>query len=252
MADTKIRFGRFALFVHEILFSLNCTWLILRHDLYTLPASSVLLGALVGHTPYGYFHRYLYWRLGHFYVNFADCIALSLISGVTLFLILRPLARFSLTRALLRTLAGLVAVVGFPLTCLYWPPFLQTVHARGLLEIEVVLATACAALYLYRKWPVTPAITLGLLVVHVGLWSWATDSYAGWKWSVLIFYSHGSALLAESALLIYTISYPVLGLFSSLAWGIYINAEVNNRYGQGHQRPVSPVLASNQRLSAPL
>lgn len=236
MTHMKLRFKNTVPFICGFLFSVNCVWLVLRHDLLTLPANSLLLGQLVNHSPYKHLHTYLYSRLGHFYVNLADCIFLSLLVGAILFVALSLLAPFSVTDTLLKA-GGVLAFVGFPLVRLFWYPVVERVHAVGFFEVETILVLVCIVLYLYRRWSISPGIMLCFLALHVGLWSWATDSYVGWNG--LIFPFRSGDFPSQLVLTLHIISYPLLGFPSSLAWAAYI-AQQDDGQNSEEQQIIAP------------
>jgi hypothetical protein len=148
-------------------------------------------------------------------------ISLWAASAVTIFVLLRILARFSFTHVFLRTFAGIVAVVGFPLTCVYACPGLYAYRGLSLTLVEVVAALVCAFLYVSGSWPSKAPWGILLLVLHFAFWSWCA-------WILRYFPLGGVPLLwpgysstwhtLEAPQLIY----PWLGFLASLGWGLYV------------------------------
>jgi hypothetical protein len=222
--------GQYMRWLHEFLCSVSVAWLVLRRE-FVMERSS-LLGTLVNYPPYRYLREYLYPDISrdHFYGRLADFIGLSLLCGLVIFFFLRLLSPFRLTKAFLHTIAGAIVIAGFPLMCLRDYGFLSfsARAARWPLLVEVLLVLACAAFYLYRRWPVPAPVSILLLALHVALWSWATESYVGWTWLAGMFrlanvpFGRWAIWWNDALLLIFIVFYPILGFCSSLAWGIYV------------------------------
>jgi hypothetical protein len=143
-------------------------------------------------------------------------------SGVSIFLLLRILSRFSFTRVLLGNFAGIVAVAGFPLACVFVCPDLYAYHGVSLTLVEVAAALVCAYLYAHRNWPSMPLWGTLPLFFHFSFWSWCA-------WTVRYFPSLAggvpllwpgynlSWLTTQAPQLIY----PWFGLLATLAWAWY-------------------------------
>jgi len=143
-------------------------------------------------------------------------IILWAISAAVLFVCLRILANLSVTDLILRTLGGIVVVVGFPIVIGYVsfrgyfrmlgsiPRALLYAYApERWLEVEVAVSLMCVLLYGFRKWAVEPWWGLLLVGLHFAIWAW----FIGWP---VIAVARGAQL-------------PIfLGFLSSLAWGSYI------------------------------
>lgn len=140
------------------------------------------------------------------------------VSALSLFLLLRLSAHFSLATEPLRIIGGIVAVAGFPIT------FVYARRAYSLLLIEVVLALVCTYLYLYRHRPSKAYWAVLLLVLHSAFWSWCA-------WAMRHYPPLGDpAALAIVPLLwpgakltrltteVPELIYPWLGFLATLAW----------------------------------
>lgn len=110
-------------------------------------------------------------------------------------------------------LTGVVAVAGFPVAALY-------VAHGGLLfiRLEVAASVVLVVLYYYRAWPAWAALSVILLVLHFGFWSWGfqNSNWPGWLlfwpgWDWVWRAGRWSSLL-----------YPLIGFSSSIAWGLYV------------------------------
>jgi hypothetical protein len=195
---------------HELLFSINLALLIMvLHE-----------GSMGGHS--------WSWRLLHFYDSYrhpdvdfryafdresqayAMAFLLQWLLAAATFLSLRLLARFSLTKVVLRTFAGLVALAAYPLMCLCFG------DGRILfLEVELAIAIVCLVLFAYQKWPVSAPLNAFLLVLHFAIWTW----FPGFPEFACCFlfwpartWVHGNEL---------RLVYPLLGFCSTLLWAAY-------------------------------
>ena len=134
--------------------------------------------------------------------------------AAAIFLCLRISARFSFTRVALRTLAGLIAIAGYPVASLYYGT------GRMLfLDVELILAGSLIVLWAYRKWLVSKPLSVFLLVLHFALWALfgkfpgvlcCLMLWPGWIWN-------WSANSGDKVRLIY----PLLGFCTTLLWAAY-------------------------------
>lgn len=151
----------------------------------------------------------------YYYLAF---VILWVSSAAVLFFCLRLAARLSLSDVFLRSFAGLVAVLGFPVAVAYvtvpgymhmfgsFPRAILYAYAPHLwLGIEVAIALVCIFLYVFLKWPVH--LGLLLLVSHFLIWTAL------------------ASLGREKSLLVY----PLFGFLASLAWGGYVNQSREGR-----------------------
>lgn len=159
------------------------------------------------------------------------------IAAAATFILLRLLARFSLTGIALRRFAGLAAVAWFPLYWLCFPrmvtglPYLSNVTIL-LFGVEVLAIVVCAHFYPRPKWPFSQRVSLLLLVLHFGLWlcpflpeRWGFDLFSiGWY--------HVWIRWRELGLL-----YLLLGFCSTLSWALYLKPQPETR------QPREPAVA---------
>jgi hypothetical protein len=148
------------------------------------------------------------------------------VSALGIFLLLRILARLSLTHAFLRIAAGVIIVAGFPLIFAYGCHTLLLL----LLLVEVVAALVCTVFYAKRNWPSRALWAISLAVLHFSFWSWCTwngDYFSpGWVGGVPLFwpgYTLTSFTVKDPALI-----YPWLGFLATLAWGLYVRQSGEN------------------------
>lgn len=191
--------------LNELLFSLNAALLI-------IPVASVRMRhpilMIIGRSLFNF--AYIHWPFAvPWVVRDTDpsrkyFAALVPASAALLFLLFRITARLSLTRAFLRTAPGVVALAGLPVALRLLEPFPLA------LFIEVVAAALCALLYLYGKWKLPSPISIFLLVLHFGFWSWGALHWLG-LW----------------------MTYPLLGFCSALIWGLYVRRVAEARPAVG-------------------
>jgi len=181
---------------------------------------------------WGVLHGYLHQNVGmeDNRIFFADFLLVWL-SAILIFLLLRLFARFSITHVVLRSLAGLVAVAGFPLASMY-------VRSGRMLspEAALLLAGVCLVLFLwaYRKWRVPMLLNIFLLLLYFAVWatpltggtslegaSWILIWPGLWRW-VSGFWKYGWLI------------YPLLGFCSTLFWAAYF------RQSEAGEQPSAP------------
>jgi len=130
---------------------------------------------------------------------------------ILVFLLLSVLSRLSLTRKMLRTIAGVIGVAA-PLTCLWfvgWYRPDELYSGWTWLRLEGCGAIGCAVLYACNRWPISVAGTIAVLTLHGALW---VHAYAA------TFQIYGSCLLTP----------PISAYFSTLIWGYYMKGSVSN------------------------
>lgn len=159
----------------------------------------------------------------------------SFLLATLIFLVLRILARFSPTSGFLSALAGLIALVGFPLVALRFPalfnqpePLLDR-FAVGFLWLycEVALSLICGLLYYLRKWPLPAIPTILLLILHFSFWAWLTGEHVN---LVAEARSYGSVRPAFWIAVIFYWGFPVFGFLSSLIWGLYVRPQASETF----------------------
>jgi hypothetical protein len=215
---------RYARWLYEILLSWNIAWLVTMQE---RQRERPLLYMIVGKPLRHYLERLH--EYSHLFepTTILEQVAWSFLLAFYIFLLLRLLARFSPTRAFLRTLAGAIAIVGFPLFTLCFPyDFLRPDVVRFHLTVgfywlflEITFVLICGFLYYFEKWMIPIPLSIHLLLLHFGIWAWVTGSYVSLL-SETRDYGFGS--LAFCILTFFYFGLPILGLLSSLASGVYV------------------------------
>lgn len=212
--------------VYEASFSLNVAWIVVWH--YSRTAKGGWL-----FSPWA--NRF-YW---HFHTFEPEVAVAQVLWSAALccigFLGLRLLSWFSATEVFLRTIAGLLAVLGLPVAALalrgfsnpageilvgdYYQWFYPTEAYRFWLWIEVLVVFACVGLYYLKSQQVSGWLGSVLLLLHFSLWSWATGSHVSLPGLARAYGSPKVAFWISST---YYWGLPVIGLGSSLCWLWYI------------------------------
>jgi hypothetical protein len=153
-------------------------------------------------------------------------VAYSFALCIPLFIVLFLLARLSVANAYLRALAGGFAISGFPLFALGFSGHHFGPQVAWLL-LETMAVLACGALYYMRRWPLPGALGVALLLLHFGLWAWATGyhasplmmigRYPSWRG-----FSAIQAGLGVCIMMMYHNGFPVIGFVSALCSGLDI------------------------------
>ena len=151
-------------------------------------------------------------------------VFLWVVSATVVFLCIRTVARFPFTAVFLRTFAGIVAVAGFPLTCVY------AFRAVSWTLVEIGAALICVYLYVSRNWPSRTLWGVMLLVLHFTFWSlyaWSLHNFPPPGGVPLLWPGYGlTSLTHKDPLLIY----PLAGFGASLAWGLYVRQSKEERF----------------------
>jgi len=153
------------------------------------------------------------------------------------FLLLRLLGRFAVTNVALRTVAGGVAIVAFPVVALKFPfGFILTNDLSGAVEIvlilEVVVVLACGFLYFVRNRLISALLMSLLLFLHFALWAYLTESYVNvpelfrlvrdvpnlHPWSLGLWLS-----------IVFRAGFPLIGLLASVIWVGYVRRTSESR-----------------------
>jgi hypothetical protein len=211
----KSRFAKYVRCAHEIAFSIYFPLLLIWVNNDTTPAG--VLGARIawvvkmellisgGRYPHSFMDPTL---------RFAFAFLWAL-SAVVVFLCLRILGRFSFTHVFLRTFAGIVALAGFPLACVY------VYRSLAWTLVEAVAILVCACFYVFRSWPARAWWALLPLVLHSAFWTWAA-------WDTRTLGHPGFLLLWPGYDLTWltheypNLIYPLLGFLASVVWGLYV------------------------------
>ena len=150
-------------------------------------------------------------------LNFAFAV-LWTVSALGIFVLFRLLARSFPSDFLMRNVAGIVAIIAFPLACMY------AAHRVVWTSIEVAVALRCAYLYILRGWPRTESLAVGLCLLHFLFWAWVGWAMYYYEWG-----GYGGVPLLWPGFRLTavternpTLIYPCLGFLSTLIWGVYV------------------------------
>jgi len=186
--------------IHEFLFSLNLglVWVLER----SLGSNSFWVLRLQ-YRINSFLHLNSHSDIG----AYAAALGLALGLAVGIFLLLRVFVNTFLATEILRSVAGIAALMSFPACWFYVVPVMKqspiSTGERVWLLAELGSAILCASLYFCRKWPLPTWVGVGLLVFHYGFWG-------------CVFF--GTGFVFDPRYFIF----PLVGLCSSLAWGVYV------------------------------
>jgi len=217
---------------HECMFSLNLGWTIvwiervqgkiLGGNVLSRYVSSLVRGAYQLVSPIGGY-------------TILEQLVWSFALAAVFFLLLRLLSRFTVVNAALRTIAGVVAIVGFPLAGTLVPfGFISAAsridaYHRGLF-LEVIIVVICAVLY-YRRKPLfsMPLIVL-VVLLHFGVWTWITSSYVNVPAFITdlrsseYYHPWRRTLGSLSLAMAFNFGFPILGFLASITWACYVRS----------------------------
>jgi hypothetical protein len=204
---------------YEVFFSLNLAWIVIWHE--RMSSSSRLYSLPIV--------RYLY---RHTRLVEPETVIVqvcwSFIVGGVMFLLLRLFSRLWSTGALLRSVAGILALTGFPFLAVCLPfafPYPTHVEAYTLwLVFETLVALLCGALYYFQKWPIPAGPTVALLFLHFTLWAWVTGTWISPLQEIRVYGLGGSGIWISTA---FYFGFPVLGFLSSLTWAKVLRCDPN-------------------------
>ena len=150
-----------------------------------------------------------------------DQVMWSFILAFLLFLLLRFIAQLTITRVLLCTFAGGLALGILPIFYLVFPssamgPSRVMPHTAPLLA-ETVCVLICGLLFYLKRLPISWAGCLAFVLLHFGLWGWMTSSYVS-----LQRYRHGLWNLGTWVSIAFYFGFPLIGFLSSVTWGLYV------------------------------
>ena len=206
MADTKDRSALRVCLLHEVLFSVYLPFLIVTvHE---------------NANGSDWANRLVHWAVSthrlrptasieDYRVQVVDFLLLWL-SAAVIFLCLRLLMRFSLTKPIVRGFAGLCALAGFPVAGMYE----KTGRLFSASALLIILMSSIALfLWARHKWPERRTVNISLLVLYNAVWSslfhglgrgWIAI-WPSWHWT-------------WPAWKYMWVAYPVLGLCLTLVW----------------------------------
>ena len=224
MTEYNPRWEKWVRWFHEILFSLNFSWITTWYErVHGSGPVPWLPNARFSSTAYSLLER-LSWRL---HIQEPPTVLVqdvcSFCVAIVVFLVLRLLARFSLTSVFLRTFAGAFAIAGFPVYVLlfsweFFYPLRIEPYWLWLFICEAMVALICGILYYMRKWPLPSLFSILLLLLHFGFWGLATRNYVSIPREIHIYGLWNLGIWVST---IFYYGFPVFGFLSSLAWGVY-------------------------------
>jgi hypothetical protein len=208
--------ARWLCWAHEALFSLNLAWILIWRERMRSSARLYALPIV----------RYLYTHIRFVEPQTViEQVCWSLVVGVSIFLLLRLLSQFWLIGALMRTVAGAVALAGFPIFAVAFPfAFFNAlrIEAYGpLVLVETLVVLVCGILYYLRKWPFPAGLGVALLFLHFGLLAWVSGCWVSPLQEVRV-YGIGSVGIWISTAFYF--GFPLLGFFSSLTGAHYVRS----------------------------
>jgi hypothetical protein len=159
----------------------------------------------------------------------------SAILAILLFVVFRMMSKFSLVERLFRIYAGPSSLIAFPVVALvrprafslphevlfgaYWQwSYRVEVYWRWLL-LEVLLVLLCTGIYFLAEFGIRRSIVSSLLLLHFGLWSWATGMHANLLYLLRIYGSPKPAFWISA---LFYWGFPVFGFLASVAWALYV------------------------------
>jgi hypothetical protein len=143
-----------------------------------------------------------------------------------LFLVLRLCRRLAFVQIVLRTVAGLLALVGLPLASMY----AGSGHALSL-QGGLLLggASLILILWVYRKWRAPLILNILLLCAYFAVWASLLAAGSSLKRvaSILIWprWWDGAWQLSQYVWL----TYPLLGICATLVWAVYFRRSEKNK-----------------------
>jgi len=148
-------------------------------------------------------------------VDIAD-VLLVWSSILVVYVVVRLTAKLSISRILLRYVAGALAVAGYPLT------LICTRYNMPFLYVELAIAIACFVLWAKHKWPISKPVNIFLVILHYAFWAslGGGRSFAG---GLLLLWPSWYRNWGMTKLTIsYTWGiYPLLGFCSALLWACF-------------------------------
>jgi hypothetical protein len=207
-----------------ILFSLNVAWMT---TLYVLLHTNISLG--VGEV-FTVFHWRFWmpepgWVVGQVVYSLLLCIPFSLFFFL--------LARLSRAGRYLPAIAGTVAIAALPFYALHVGGSAFSLRDENLalafpspvflvLALEALAVLVCALVCYVRRWRVPIALSTLVLLLHFGLWAWASGNYASplsllRQFRPYITLSPLQKALRVCIMMLYHNGFPAIGFLSCLA-----------------------------------
>jgi hypothetical protein len=148
---------------------------------------------------------------------------LSWLLFALIFLLLRLMARFSFMSAPWQTVAGIVALGGFPAAVLY-----RGYGNRILLASMIILSVFCALVYVYQGWRASGRVCIAFLVMYFALSTWV--AWHSWNTFPLAFFLLWPGLDWILGTYYWTQNiFLLLGFVFSMAWATYVRETAGQR-----------------------
>lgn len=202
---------------HKLVFSFLVAWLAVWHEHLTPRPIWGATSAWVRN----------YWsRISPEPVIVLEQVVWSAVLGSVLFLVVHLYAMFRpRRRSFVGALTGVASICGFSFFALLFPmsffyPF-RVESWTFWLALEIAALLICGTLYWIGKWPCSTGPTVGLLVLHFGLWAWVTGT-----WSNPIREGQSSTMKVAGILIstLFFFGCPVLSFLSTVTWGLSLQS----------------------------
>jgi len=148
-------------------------------------------------------------------------LGMCVLLGLFTFGLYRLLAYFLVRESRSPLFAGILNVTSFPVGCLSLYGFWSSSRVGvTLLLAEVIGAAVLVVLYGSRKGHIPWQVGVLIIAVHFALWSWTSGGFTVLRDIARLSGPTQSTIwipIAETFLL------PLLGFFSTSAWGLYVN-----------------------------
>lgn len=153
------------------------------------------------------------------------------------FILLRLLSGLVLTDVTLRTVGGILAVVAFPLACVFAPFGLISPNYRNPacsigLTLELAVVLILGALYYLRKPAFSLPMMAAILFFHFGVWAWVTSSHIPAGMSTLrgteYYHPWRRTLGVLAFAMAFNFGFPVIGFLAGLSWARFVRLNPKN------------------------
>lgn len=218
--------GRWFRWTHEGIFSLNVAWGVVWVERVN---AKHLGGPIVASSFARLFQMPILYLASIGGRPVVEQIVWSLALALIVFVSLRGLSRFAVTEVVLKTIAGVSAIVIFPMAM--WLPAgpAYQIAPYHIAPTEVVVVLFCGAVYYLRKLPISDPLMLAILLVHFITWAWITGRYEDIPYCINTFWnsapyyhSCGWAFGLCSVSAIFMFGFPVIGLLAGVTWMRYV------------------------------
>lgn len=221
------RSSRWLRWAHEYMFSLNLAWIIVWIEREPTPTlGGPVVAGYVDALTVRVFQ--LVSPIGG--PTVADQLVWSFGCATIGFLLLRLLSRFAVTNVALRTIAGGLAIAGFPIAALHYDVPFHTGYAeahRAVLSVEVIVVLVCGTLFYLRTRLISGPRMIVALVFHFTMWAWVTSSYFNFLEfrdlrSSEYYHPWARTLGVLSFGTVFHCGFPAFGFLASVIWVRYV------------------------------